>query len=134
MPFRSKETLERWLEEFSPSLVAGQPARVVVHDGPIGADTGLVVVPLLNATTSVHVTPVAPGGARYQVTIEPQLDETVLSGQKLRELAAELLVAAELCEYLEVRSVQHLDQFPWSEIAPVVGLELTSDDSSGRSL
>ncbi|GMA30445.1 hypothetical protein [Litorihabitans aurantiacus] len=112
MPFRSKQTLDRWLAEFIPTRPVGEAARVVIHDGPPGSDTGLVVVPLGNATTTVYMQPAPPGDPRWRVVIEPQPDETVLSSTELHELAAELQVAAELCAFLEEKSARHIEALP----------------------
>lgn len=55
MPFRSKETLERWVDEFHAARKAGDLIKVVVQDGSDGGDTGLVVVPLADNTVSVFM-------------------------------------------------------------------------------
>ncbi len=107
MPFRSKKTLEQWVAEFSEAREAGDLVRVLVQDGSAGADTGLVVVPLRFATISLFMEPIEIGDARWRITLEPQPDTTILSSQHLQGLAAEFLVAADLCAYLEARSVGH---------------------------
>ncbi|GAB2706113.1 hypothetical protein BKA24_000565 [Microbacterium marinum] len=107
MPFRSKETLEQWVSDFHDARGAGDLIKVVIQDGSDGGDTGLVVVPLLNATVSVFMEPLEVGDARWRITIEPQPDTTILNSHQLQGMAAELSVAAELCAYLEARSVGH---------------------------
>jgi hypothetical protein len=107
MPFRSKETLERWLDEFHDQRGAGELIRVLVQDGSEGSDTGLVVVPLANSSVSVFMEPVEIGDARWRITIEPQPDFTILSSFQMHALAAEFTVAAELCSFLEAKSVGH---------------------------
>ncbi len=107
MPFRSKETLEQWVGEFHDAREAGDLVRVLVQDGSDGSDTGLVVVPLRNATLSVFMEPVEIGDAQWRITLEPQPDFTILSSHQLHSLAAELAVAAELCAFLEARSIGH---------------------------
>lgn len=107
MPFRSKETLERWVDEFHEARGAGERIKVIVQDGTDGADTGLVVVPLENATVTIFMQPVEVGAASWRVTIEPQPDTTILNSHQLHAMAVELSVAAELCAYLEARSVGH---------------------------
>ncbi|MDJ1114190.1 hypothetical protein [Microbacterium dauci] len=107
MPFRSKETLEAWVAEFHDARGAGDLIKVVVQDGSDGGDTGLVVVPLLNATVSVFMEPTEIGAPGWRITIEPQPDTTILNSHQLQGMAAELSVAAELCAYLEARSVGH---------------------------
>ena len=107
MPFRSKETLERWLEEFHDAREAGDLIKVVVQDGSDGADTGLVIVPLTHATVSVYLEPIEIGHSRWRITLEPQPDFTILSSHQLHGLSVELSVAAELCAFLEAKSVGH---------------------------
>lgn len=107
MPFRSKETLERWVEEFHDARNAGDLIKVVVQDGSDGGDTGLVVVPLAGSTVSVFMEPLEVGDAQWRITLEPQPETTILSSHQLQAMAHELAVAAELCAYLEARSVGH---------------------------
>lgn len=107
MPYRSKETLERWLAEFREERGAGELVRVVVQDGSAGGDTGLIVVPLKSSTISIYMEPVEIGDAKWRITIEPDPHTTILSSHQLHGLSVELAVAAELCAFLEARSVGH---------------------------
>jgi len=107
MPFRSKETLETWVSDFHDARGAGDRIKVIVQDGSDGADTGLVIVPLENASVSISMEPVEIGGSPWRVTIEPQPETTILNSHQLHGMAVELAVAAELCAYLEARSVGH---------------------------
>lgn len=107
MSFRSRETLQTWLQEFHESREAGQLIRVLVQDGSEGDDTGLVIVPLKYATVSIFMEPIGIGEAQWRITLEPQPDTTILSSHQLHGLAAELAVAAELCAFLEAKSVGH---------------------------
>ncbi|MDQ1206461.1 hypothetical protein [Microbacterium sp. SORGH_AS_0862] len=109
MPFRSKATLETWLDEFHRSREAGDLIRVAVQDGSEGGDTGLVLVPLRTAHISIYMEPIEIGDARWRVTLEPQTETTVLTSFELQHLAAELSVAAELCAFLEAKSVGHVE-------------------------
>lgn len=112
MPFRSKHTLEHWLDEFISSRRAGDLIKVVIQDGSDGSDTGLIIVELRNATTSVFMQPSELGGLRWRTTIEPQPEPTVLTSHQLSSLAAELQVAAELCAFLEAKSLGHAEPIP----------------------
>jgi len=107
MPFRSKETLETWVAEFHDARGAGDRIKGIVQDGSDGSDTGLVIVPLKNATVAISMEPVEIGEASWRVTFEPQPETTILNSHQLHGMAAELAVAAELCAYLEARSVGH---------------------------
>lgn len=110
MNFRSKQTLENWVEEFRDAREAGDLIRVIIQDGSDGADTGLVIVPVKNSNVSIFMQPEAIGDARWQVTVEPTEDALQLNSHQLHMLASELAVAAELCAYLEARSVGHDEQ------------------------
>lgn len=108
--FRSKETLETWLEEFRSAREAGDLIRVIIQDGSDGSDTGLVIVPVKNSSVSIFMQPIQIGEARWNVTLEPSDENTILNSHQLHSLASELAVAAELCSYLEARSIGHDEQ------------------------
>lgn len=110
MSYRSKQTLETWLEDFRSAREAGDLIRVIIQDGSDGSDTGLVIVPLKNSSVSIFMQPIRIGDARWNVTLEPNDENTVLDSHQLHALASELAVAAELCSYLEARSVGHDEQ------------------------
>lgn len=109
MPFRSQETLTRWVEEFQ---VEGPPLPGVIdvlrHDGDTGDDTGLVIVRLRNATTEVYLQPVAPGEPAYEVVFGPRERDLALRAQEVQALADDLALAAALSEFLERKSREHL--------------------------
>ncbi|WP_313355056.1 hypothetical protein [Microbacterium sp.] len=107
MSFRSKETLETWLEEFRCAREAGDLIRVIIQDGSDGSDTGLVIVPVKNSSVSIFMQPIHVGEARWNITLEPSKEDTILNSHELHSLASELAVAAELCSYLEARSIGH---------------------------
>ena len=111
MPFRSKHTLEAWLEEFRTTREGGSMIKVLLQDGVDGADTGLVVVPLRNDSLEIYMQPVAPDDPRWAVSLEPRDLAAELSAAELHALAAELLVAASLCQFLEEKSVGHEESF-----------------------
>jgi hypothetical protein len=71
VPFRSRATLETWLDEFRQ---LGYPVpgalRVVEQDGGEGANSGLVVVELANTPTSVYIQPIVQGSSRWVVSFE----------------------------------------------------------------
>ncbi|PKI89892.1 hypothetical protein CW368_12060 [Actinomycetales bacterium SN12] len=110
MTFRSKETLETWLEDFRASREAGDLIRVIIQDGSDGSDTGLVIVPVKHSSVSIFMQPIQVGEAQWKVTLEPIDENTELNSHQLHSLASELAVAAELCSFLEARSVGHDEQ------------------------
>ena len=112
MPFRSKKTLEQWLDEFRTTREGGALINVLVQDGDEGADTGLVVVPLKNAALDIYMQPVTVGEEKWSVSFEPQVQPFDLSPAQLQGCAAELALAASLCQFLEEKSVGHKEESP----------------------
>ncbi|MFJ6000521.1 hypothetical protein [Arthrobacter sp. NPDC092385] len=110
MPFRSKQTLEAWVEEFRTTREGGALITVLVQDGDEGADTGLVTVPLRDDGTEIFMQPVAVGDPAWSITIGMRDAETTLSPAQMHGLAAELLVAASLCQFLQEKSLGHLEE------------------------
>lgn len=107
MPFRSKETLERWLAEFRSVRKDADLIHVLIQDGDEHADTGLVMVPLMNATTEIVMEPVSIGSPHWVVRFEPRSRSIELTALDLHGLAAELAAAAGLCDFLEKKSIAH---------------------------
>lgn len=105
MPFRSRRTLEQWLEEFG---TLGYPAvgsfKVMQQDGEHGAHTGLVGVQLANAATVTYIQPEAPYSLRWVVTMEPREEAVVLDSAGLLNLSVELAVVSALCAFLQAKS------------------------------
>lgn len=110
MPFRSKQTLEAWVEEFRTTREGGALITVLVQDGDDGADTGLVTVPLRDDGTEIYMQPVALGDPKWSITIGMRNAETTLSAAQMHGLAAELLLAASLCQFLQEKSIGHLEE------------------------
>ncbi|MFB2582791.1 hypothetical protein ACEXQD_16210 [Herbiconiux sp. P15] len=107
MPFRSKQTLEAWLEEFRTTREGGGLITVLIQDGDGGADTGLVVVPLRNSATEIVMQPASLDDPKWIVTIGAPRGAYDLSPAELQGMAAELGVAASLCQFLQEKSVDH---------------------------
>lgn len=110
VPFRSKATLQAWLEEYAASSVGGGVAFVADQESVDGADSGLVIFPLANATTSVYLAPIAVGVPDWRVTFEAQPEVTELSPDAVYDLCREISSAADLCAYLQRKSVEHMEQ------------------------
>ena len=105
MPFRSRETLEQWLEEFRTLgyPIAGA-VKVMQQDGEDGANTGLVGVQLANADTVTYVQPDGPYSQRWVVTMEARDAAIDLDSAQLMNLAAELSMVSALCAFLQAKS------------------------------
>lgn len=111
MPFRSKDVLQAWLEEFAESGAGDGGVAFVADQEPVdGIDSGLVIFPLANATTSVYLAPIAVGVPDWRVTFEAQPEVTELSPDSVYDLCRELSNAADLCAFLQRKSVEHMAQ------------------------
>lgn len=111
MPFRSKEMLDAWLKEFAASGIGEGVAAFVADQDPVdGVDSGLVIYPLANATTSVYLAPIAVGVPDWRVTFEAQPEVTELSPEAVYALCREISRAADLCAFLQRKSVEHMAQ------------------------
>ncbi|MDQ0735677.1 hypothetical protein [Arthrobacter agilis] len=110
MPFRSKKTLEAWIDEFRTTIEGGALITVLVQDGTDGADTGLVTVPLRTGSTEIFMQPVSIGDARWSISFGARSDAFELTAAELHALAAELLVAASLCQFLQEKSVGYEEE------------------------
>lgn len=109
MPFRSKEVLDAWLEEYASSGYGGAGVAYVADQETVdGLDGGLVIYPLANATTSVYLQPIAVGAPDWRVTFEAQPEVTELSPEGVYDLCRELTNAADLCAFLQRKSVAHV--------------------------
>ncbi len=106
MPFRSRGTLEQWLEEFrSLGYPIDGSLKVMQQDSDDDdGDTGLVGVRLAHASTVTYLQPEAPYSTRWVVTMEPREEAVVLDAAELLKLAAELSMVSALCAFLQEKS------------------------------
>jgi hypothetical protein len=107
MPFRTRELLEQWLDEFPETELRGL-VEAEEHDSDPGTDPGLIIVRLNHASPYMFLQPVGPGDPRWAVTFGPRENELVLDSAGLAGLAGELELAARLCAYLEGRSQDYI--------------------------
>lgn len=105
MPFRSKETLEEWLDEFRTTREGGALISVLLQDGGEGEDTGLVVVQLRNEDTEIYMQPRSLDDERWSISFGMRGETLELDAAQLHGLAAELEVAASLCQFLQEKSL-----------------------------
>lgn len=102
MTFRSLTTLESWLDEFRRDYPALEGRmRVVPQDGTDGADTGLVVIELVDAPTVTYLQPDSSVDGGWAVTMESREEAITLDGAQLRALASDLDLVGQLCSFLE---------------------------------
>lgn len=109
MPFRSRAVLESWLAEYAAASPGAHSARVALQEEEDGQDSGLVVVQLVYATTSVFMQPAAPGAPEWRLTFEARPDPIEASSSEVRLLAEELAGAADLLDFLEEKSRRHIE-------------------------
>lgn len=105
MPFRSMAMLEAWLQEFE-QLGYTIPGAIYVakQDGDEGANTGLVRVKMLNASTETYIQPEVQGAVRWTATFERREEELTLTASQAHALAQELSLISALCAFLQAKS------------------------------
>lgn len=105
MPFRTKDTLQAWLDEFT---AMGYPVegrlKVLDREDDDGGDTGLVSIRLARASTVMYMEPEMSGSYRWLVTMEPRETPIQLDAAAVLRLAGELTIVSALCAFLQVKS------------------------------
>ena len=106
LPYRTKELLEGWVAEFRAQghSIAGD-LDVVLQDGSDGRDTGLVIVRLKNEFAEIFMQPVDLDNPLWEATVTPRANDLTLKPYRLAALAAELVVAGNLCTFLQFKSL-----------------------------
>lgn len=106
-PRRSSTLLREWVQEFIDQghLVASD-VRVVEQDDTPERDTGLVVVGLVHAKGSIRLEPVGYDEPLWHTTIGLDDDALTIPPYVLASLAAELVVAGNLCTFLQWKSLE----------------------------
>lgn len=109
MPFRSLRTIQSWLDEFEQlGYRFGGELKVIQQDGADGADTGLVSVRLVNASTVITVQPEVREAPVWMVTMEPRESTVTMDAPSVLNLAAELAVVSALCAFLQEKSLAYV--------------------------
>ncbi|SDQ25871.1 hypothetical protein [Microbacterium sp. cf332] len=111
MTFRSKETLDAWIEEFQQF---GYPlvVKVIPQDGSLGRDTGLVGITMMNAQTVTYIEPDVPGGNTWRITFESRDTDLRLGAGGALALSTELAMVSALCAFLETKSHAFVGEDP----------------------
>ncbi|WP_295828875.1 hypothetical protein [uncultured Microbacterium sp.] len=106
-PRRSREQLQVWVDEFEENehCIAGS-ISVAPQEDDGGEDTGLVILRLRYASSSVYMRPRGYDDPLWEMTITPQPRELELSVHEIASLAAELVVASNLCTFLQWKSLE----------------------------
>jgi hypothetical protein len=106
-PRRSRDQLKAWVQEFRDQghVVVGN-LKVVDQEDADGQDTGLVVMNLSNTKASVYMQPRGYDEPLWEATLTGRPDDTTLSPHEMASLAAELVVAGNLCSFLQFKSLE----------------------------
>jgi len=106
-PRRSLAQLKEWVQEFRDQghLFAGQ-LKVVEQEDADSQDTGLVVMNLMNARASIYMQPQGYDEPLWEATLTARPDDLSLTPHEMASLAAELVVAGNLCSFLQWKSLE----------------------------
>ncbi|WP_150958741.1 hypothetical protein [Microbacterium testaceum] len=106
-PRRSREQLQGWVDEFEEMehCIAGSISVAPQEDDSV-EDTGLVILRLRYASSFVYMKPRGFDDPLWEMTITPQPRELGLSVHGIASLAAELVVASNLCTFLQWKSLE----------------------------
>ncbi|MEX8032654.1 hypothetical protein AB6V29_06455 [Microbacterium sp. 20-116] len=106
-PRRSLTQLKAWVQEFRDQghLFAGQ-LKVVEQEDADSQDTGLVVINLMNARASIYMQPQGYDEPLWEATLTARPEDLTLSPHEMASLAAELVVAGNLCSFLQWKSLE----------------------------
>ncbi|KTR87702.1 hypothetical protein NS220_17205 [Microbacterium testaceum] len=106
-PRRSRERLEQWVQEFKDQghIVSGS-IRVAQQEDADSQDTGLVVMNLRNAKAAIYMQPRGYDEPVWEATLTGRPDDLTLSIHDMASLAAELVIAGNLCSFLQWKSLE----------------------------
>lgn len=106
-PRRSREQLEAWVQEFRDHghIVSGS-IRVAQQEDADSQDTGLVVMNLRNAKASIYMQPRGYDEPVWEATLTGRHEDLTLSIHDIASLAAELVIAGNLCSFLQWKSLE----------------------------
>ena len=100
--YHTLPTLQGWIDEFT-DLHAPFVSEVVVliQDGEDGADTGLVEIRMVNASTVTTIEPEFVGSNRWVTVFDARDEPLRLDAKTVMWLSRELATVSELCSFLE---------------------------------
>lgn len=106
-PRRSREQLEAWVKEFEDNehCIAGS-LTVAPQEDADSADTGLVILRLRNASMSVYIQPRSYDDPIWELTLSAQPHDLSMTVHDIASLAAEYVVASNLCTFLQWKSLE----------------------------
>ncbi|MEZ3155477.1 hypothetical protein AB1K56_00975 [Microbacterium sp. BWR-S6Y] len=106
-PRRSGDQLRVWVSEFlgQGHAVSGT-IKVVAQEDADRQDTGLVVMNLRNTTASIYMQPRGYDDPLWEATLTARPEDLTLSPHDMASLAAELVIAGNLCSFLQFKSLE----------------------------
>lgn len=106
-PRRSGDQLKVWVDEFLAQghAIVGS-IKVVEQEDADRQDTGLVVMNLRNAKASIYMQPRGYDDPLWEATITSRPEDLTLNPHDMASLAAELVIAGNLCAFLQFKSLE----------------------------
>ncbi len=106
-PRRSGDQLKVWVDEFLAQghAIVGS-IKVVDQEDADRQDTGLVVMNLRNAKASIYMQPRGYDDPLWEATITSRPEDLTLNPHDMASLAAELVIAGNLCAFLQFKSLE----------------------------
>ncbi len=99
--------LEQWVADFVDlGYLVASDVRVVEQEDSDGRDTGLVVVGLVHAEGSIYLEPAGYDEPLWRLTLSATEHGETMPHHVLASLAAELVVAGNLCTFLQWKSLE----------------------------
>lgn len=106
-PRRDAETLQQWVDDFTRAgNNNGADIVVAQQDGERTNDTGLVIMRLRKAKASIYMQPRGYDDPAWEMTLTARPDDLTAPPYEMGALGAEIVVAANLCTYLQYRSLE----------------------------
>jgi hypothetical protein len=106
-PRRSREQLEAWVNEFEQEehYIAGR-ITIAPQEDDGGQDTGLVILRLRNTAASIYMKPRGYDDPFWEATLTAHPDEQTMSVHDITSFAAEVVIAGNLCAFLQWKSLE----------------------------
>lgn len=106
-PRRSRAQLEAWVDEFEREqhCIAGSISVAPQEDADT-EDTGLVILRLHNSAASVIIKPRGYDDPYWELILTEQSDDLTMSVHDVASLAAEYVIASNLCAFLQWKSLE----------------------------
>ncbi len=106
-PRRSRAQLEQWVAEFEDQqhCIAGS-ISVAPQEDTETEDTGLVILRPRNVSASIVIKPQGYDDPLWELILTGQSEDLVMSVHDVASLAAEYVVASNLCSFLQWKSLE----------------------------